>query len=265
MRLKGRKGIVTGSSRGIGRAIARGLAREGADVVINYHKSGEKAQKVAEKIRSMGRESLVIQADVTKKSAVKNMVKETMEAFNRIDFLVNNAGIVRKGPMEDLSVEEWDRVIDVNLRGPFLCSKYIGKQMIEQRGGSIVNISSISGLHPEIYMGAYSPSKAGLIKLSQVLAVEWAKYGIRVNAVCPGAVETPMMDEAYDAPTALKARTEAIPMKRFAKPEEIANLVVFLLSPEASYITGEYIVIDGGSVRSMYHLVHELRRHLNQK
>lgn len=265
MRLKGLKGIVTGSSRGIGRAIARGLAREGADVVINYHKSEEKAKEVAKKIQSMGRESLVIQADVTKKSAVKNMVNETIEAFNKIDFLVNNAGIIQRDPMEDLSVEDWDRVIDVNLRGPFLCSKYVGNEMIAQGGGSIVNISSISGLHPEIYMGAYSPSKAGLLKLSQVLAIEWAKHDIRVNAVCPGPVETPMMEEAYEDPPTLKVRTEAIPMKRFAKPEEIAQLVGFLISPEASYITGEYIVIDGGSVRSMYHLVHELRRHLNQK
>lgn len=258
MKLEKKKVIVTGSSRGIGRSIALHCGKAGADVVVNYHSSTQKANAVAEKIRSMGRKALVIQADVAESSAVKKMVDEAIQEFGRIDILVNNAGIVLKDPMEQLSERDWNRVMNVNLRGPFLCSKYAGRQMIEQESGVIINIASISGLHPEINMGAYSISKAGLIRLSEILAIEWAKYNIRVNAVCPGPVQTPMMKEAYEDPDLYKARTEAIPMKRFAKPEEIAKLVTFLASEDASYITGEQVVIDGGSLRSMYYLIDEL-------
>lgn len=264
MKLKDKKAIVTGSSRGIGRSIALALAREGASVVINYHTSEKKAQAVAEKIHSIGQEAMVIKADVSNKDAVKRIINETVQEFGSIDILVNNAGIVRRDPIHRLSEADWDQVIDTNLRGPFLCSKYAGRQMIEQEEGTIINISSIAGLQPEINLGAYSVSKAGLIRLSQVLAMELSEYNVRVNTVCPGPVETPMMKEAYDTPTLFKARTEAIPMKRFAKPEEIADLVVFLASDNAKYITGEHIVIDGGSTRSMYYLVDKLGKKIKE-
>lgn len=264
MNFNGKNCIVTGSSRGIGRAIALELAKKGANVIVNYYKSEDKAEQVVDKIKSMNREAFSIQADVADKTSVKNMVDTAIERLNTIDVLVNNAGIVQSTPLKDLSVDGWERTINVNMKGPFLCSKYVGQHMIERGSGNIVNIASISGLHPEINMGAYSPSKAGLIRLSQVFAIEWARYNIRVNAICPGPVDTPMMEQSYEDPTLLKARTKAIPMKRFAQPEEIAKLVAFLASDASSYITGEYIVIDGGSVRSMYHLVDELGKEMKK-
>jgi len=258
MKLMGKKAIVTGSSRGIGRAIALDLAQEGADVVVNYHKRGEKAEEVAEEIRSMGRKVLVAKADISDISSVRRMIAETIKEFDRIDILVNNAGIVHKAPMEAVSEEIWDGVMNVNLRGAFLCCKYAGEQMIRQGEGNIINISSIAGFMPEINLGAYSVSKAGLIMLTQLLALEWARYNIRVNAVCPGPIETELIGEAFDTSELLEARTEGVPIRRFGRPEEVAKLVSFLASDDSSNITGEHIVIDGGSLRSMYYLINKL-------
>lgn len=265
MKLLEKKAIVTGSSRGIGRAIALDLAREGADVVINYHRNGEGAKEVAEKISSMGRNTLLIKADISDANSVNTMINETIKEFDRIDILVNNAGIVHKAPMEDLSVEDWDRVMNANLRGAFLCCKYAGKQMIKRREGNIINISSIAAFQPEINLGAYSVSKAGLIMLTQLLAIEWAKYNIRVNAVCPGPIETQLIREAFDTSDLYEARISGVPIQRFGKPEEVAKLVSFLASNDSSNITGEHIVIDGGSMRSMYYLIEKLGRKMNRR
>lgn len=199
-----------------------------------------------------------MKADLSDVISAERIINEMIKEFGKIDILVNNAGVLHKAPMEDITVEDWDRVMNINLRGAFLCSQHARKQMIKQREGNIINISSIAALNPEINMGAYSVSKAGLILLSQLLAVEWAKYNIRVNVVCPRPVEIPMIKESFETPDLLAARVEGVLLGRFGRPEEVAKLVAFLASDDSSNITGEYIVIDGGSARSMYYLVEKL-------
>ena len=259
MKLSGKVAIVTGSSQGIGSGIALKLAESGADVVINYRKNDELAEAVAERIRSLGREALTIRADVSKAADVDRMVQKTLDSFKIIDILVNNAGIFIGGKIAELKEEIWDRVIAVNLKGVFLCCRAVGKYMIANHiEGSIINIASISGKLPELNGNAYSPSKAGAISLSALLAVEWAQYGIRVNSLSPGPVMTPLQQEIYSTPALLAARNRGIPMNRHGQPEEIGNAAVFLASDDASYVTGENLSVDGGSLASMYHLIHQL-------
>jgi glucose 1-dehydrogenase len=259
MKLSGKVAIVTGSSQGIGSGIALKLAESGADIVINYRKNDEMAEIVAKRIRSLGRRSLTIQADVSKAADVNHMVQKTVEIFGTIDILVNNAGIFIGGEIAELEEKVWDRVMAVNLKGVFLCCRAVGKYMIANRiEGSIINIASISGRLPELNGNAYSPSKAGVISLSALLAVEWAQYGIRVNSLSPGPVMTPLQQEIYATPALLAARNRGIPMNRHGQPEEIGQAAVFLASDDASYITGENLSVDGGSLASMYHLIHQL-------
>jgi NAD(P)-dependent dehydrogenase (short-subunit alcohol dehydrogenase family) len=259
MKLEGKVAIVTGSSQGIGSGIALKFAEEGADVVVNYLKNDEKAETVANKIRSSGRQALVVKADASKSMDVNGLVQKTLDTFGKIDILVNNAGIFIGGEIADLKEEIWDRVITVNLKGVFLCCQAVGKYMIKNKlRGSIINIASISGRLPELNGNAYSPSKAGVISLSALLAVEWAEYGIRVNALSPGPVMTPLQKKIYSTPELLDARNRGIPMNRHGSPEEIGKAVVFLASDDASYITGENLSVDGGSLASMYHLIRQL-------
>ena len=259
MKLKGKVAVVTGSSQGIGKAIALDLAKAGAHLVVNYNQNIEAAKEVAETIRMQGRRALILQGDVSKSDDVRQIVKDTLEAFGKIDILVNNAGIFISGPIEEISEQDWDRVIAVNLKGAFLCCQAVGRHMIERKsGGSIINIASISGHIPEIHGGAYTASKAGIIGLTKLLAIEWSKYSIRVNAVSPGPVMTPLQQKAYPTKKLLEARNRAIPMGRHGTPEEIAKAVVFLVSDDAGYITGEEITVDGGSQISMFQLVHRL-------
>lgn len=258
MRLKEKVAIVTGASEGIGRGIALGLAQAGTDVMVNYNQSRDKAEAVAGEIRKLGRKSEIIQADVSRSNDVHRMIQETLDAFGKIDVLVNNAGILIPGLMEELSEEDWDRVIDVNLKGIFLCCQAVGRQWIKNKsGGSIINVASISGEMPEIYDGAYTPSKAGVIGLTRLLAVEWAKYGIRVNTISPGPVMTPLQRKVYPTEKLLEARNKAVPMNRHGDPAEMAAVVVFLASNDSSYITGANIVVDGGSLVSMFHLIRQ--------
>lgn len=254
VKLKGKVAIVTGSSRGIGKAISLEFARQGADVVVNAHRDIKAMFETAEEIRSLGRESIPIVADVSNSKDVNNLVNETVKEFGKIDILVNNAGIMKSTPIEELSEDDWDNVMNVNLKGAFLCSKHVGKQMIKQKKGVIVNIASIAGFVPEVFAGAYSPSKAALISLTYLLALEWAKHNIRVNAICPGPVETAMTNAEWPG-RKREARIKAIPLKRFGKPEEVAKAAVFLASEDSSYITGHALVIDGGSLKSMYYLL----------
>ncbi|MBD3205552.1 glucose 1-dehydrogenase [Candidatus Bathyarchaeota archaeon] len=260
MKLEDKVALVTGAGIGIGKAIALELAKKGADVAVNYLKSEKGALEVVNEIKKSGRDAFAIRADVTDETQVKNMIQETVGKLGRLDILVNNAGVIERTPLEDIKIEEWDRVMDINLRGPFLCTLYAGRHMIENGGGNIVNISSIAALNPDIYMGAYSVSKAALNMFSEVTAVEWAGYNIRVNSVCPGPVETDMIKKAFNTPELLEARLKAIPNHRMSQPEDIAKVVSFLASDDASNITGEHIIVDGASSRSMYFLINQLSK-----
>ena len=261
MKLSGKVAIVTGASQGIGSGIALKLAESGSDVVVNYRENDKMAEIVANRIRSLGRRSLTIQADVSESADVDRLVQKTLESFGAIDILVNNAGIFIGGTIAELEEKIWDQVMAVNLKGVFLCCRAVGKYMIANHiEGSIINIASISGRLPELNGNAYSPSKAGVISLSALLAVEWAEYGIRVNSLSPGPVMTPLQQEIYATPALLAARNRGIPMNRHGQPEEIGQAAVFLASDDASYITGENLSVDGGSLASMYHLIHQLAR-----
>ncbi|MFQ5711545.1 MAG: SDR family NAD(P)-dependent oxidoreductase [Candidatus Geothermarchaeales archaeon] len=258
MRLEGKVAIVTGSSRGIGRAVAIGFAKAGADVVVNCDKDVEAAERVAEEIRSLGRRSIVVRADVSRKEDVDRMVEETLNEFGSIDILVNNAGIFTACPIEDLEEEDWDRVMNVNLKGVFLCSQAVGRHMIKKKSGVIINIASISGHIPETRLGAYTPSKAGVLGLTSLLAVEWAKHNIRVNAISPGPIRTALHEKIFADEVLREARHRAVPLNRPGEPEEIAKIAEFLASDDSSYVTGQTIVADGGSMMSMFYLVHLL-------
>jgi len=259
MKLEGKVAIITGSSQGIGSGIALKFAEEGADIVVNYRQKNNMAEAVAEKIRRLGCRALTIKADVSQKSDVERMVQTALDKFGKIDILVNNAGIFIGGKIADLKEEIWDRVMDVNLKGVFLCCQAVGSYMIANKvKGSIINIASISGKLPELDGNAYSPSKAGVISFSALLAVEWARCGIRVNSLSPGPVMTPLQQEIYSTPALLEARNRGIPMKRHGQPEEIGKAAVFLASDDSSFVTGENLSVDGGSLVSMYHLIHQL-------
>jgi len=243
--LSGKVAIVTGASRGIGRAIALALARDGADILVNARSNIGEARKVAGKIESMGRRVLVILADVSNKEDVDNMVKKTIEVFGKIDILVNNAGVVGSTvPIQELKEEDWDRIISVDLKGTFLCCKAVVPHMINRRSGKIVNISSIAGKEGNANMTAYSAAKAGIIGFTKALSEEVARYGIRVNCVCPALIETELA-ERMDKQQAEYLKSK-IPLGRLGKPEEVAELVKFLVSDASDFIAGQAYNIDGG-------------------
>ena len=246
MRLADKIAVVTGSGRGIGRAISLALAREGAHVVVNDIDL-QVAKEVANEIRALGRRAIAVKADVSNGKEVNDMVNATLKEFGRVDILVNNAGIAMIAPSEDLSEENWDRAININLKGVFLCSQAFGREMIKQKGGKIVNIAAIAGMFAAPDRVAYNSSKAGVILLTKTLAVEWAKYNINVNAVAPAVTKTDMVRKGiaeglYSEETIAKR----FPIGRLLEPEEIANVGVFLASEESSCITGHTIVADGG-------------------
>ena len=253
MKLDKKVSIVTGGGRGIGRAVCLALAREGSNVMVTDVVS-QTAREVSEEIQSMGRRALFFEMDVSKSDQAKKMVAAALSSFGKIDILVNVAGIFFRSPIEDVSEQDWDKVVAVNLKGTFLCSQAVGKEMIKQGGGSIVNFASVAAHTPQINLGAYSPSKAGVLLLTKIMAVEWAKYNIRVNALSPGPILTPMTDSIYNTEKLKKGRAKAIPMDRFGTPEEVAKAVLFLVSDDASYITGHALSIDGGALDSMFYL-----------
>ena len=242
--LEGKIALVTGAAKGIGRAIALALAADGATVVVNYNGSKERAEQVVEEIKALGADGMAYQCNVADTAATADMVKEVIKTYGKLDILVNNAGITRDNLIMKMSEEDFDAVIDANLKGCFNTIKAVSRQMLKQRAGRIINITSVSGILGNAGQANYAASKAGIIGLTKTMARELASSGITVNAVAPGFVGT---DMTQVLPESVKeAATAQIPLGRFGKPEDIANMVAYLASEKASYITGQIISVDGG-------------------
>lgn len=246
MLLDGKVALVTGASRGIGRAVALKLASEGAKVAINYAGSQGKAEEVKAEIEKMGGEAILVQANVADKDAVEQMVGAVVEAFGAIDILVNNAGITRDGLLARMKDEDFEAVVDTNLKGVFYCTKAVAKLMMKKRSGRIVNMASVVGLTGNAGQTNYAASKAGVIGFSKSAAKELASRGITVNMVAPGFIATDMTEAMNEK--AKEAVLGTIPLKREGRPEDVANAVLFLVSENASYITGQIVNVDGGMV-----------------
>jgi NAD(P)-dependent dehydrogenase (short-subunit alcohol dehydrogenase family) len=247
--LKGKAALITGGSRGIGRSIALIFAEAGADVVVSSrNKRPPELEKVAEEIRAMGRKAMAIPAHVGRKEDVQNLVQKTFQEFGRIDILVNNAGANPVlSPMVDLEEEAFEKVMEVNLKGAFLMSKAVAKEMIKRGGGRIINISSISGLRARADgTGAYCISKAAINMMTQVMARELARHNILVNAIAPGSIRTEFSRVNWTDPERRAQRIREIELKRFGEPEEVVGLALFLASEASSFVTGEIIRVDGG-------------------
>ena len=247
--LKGKAALITGGSRGIGRSIALTFAEAGADVVVSSrNKRPPELEKVAEEIRAMGRKAMAIPAHVGRKEDVQNLVQKTFQEFGRIDILVNNAGANPVlSPMVDLEEEAFEKVMEVNLKGAFLMSKAVAKEMIKRGGGRIINVSSISGLRARADgTGAYCISKAAINMMTQVMARELARHNILVNAIAPGSIRTEFSRVNWTDPERRAQRIREIELKRFGEPEEVVGLALFLASEASSFVTGEIIRVDGG-------------------
>jgi 3-oxoacyl-[acyl-carrier protein] reductase len=244
MRLEGKKAIVTGASRGLGRAIALAFAREGADVLVNYASREEQAREVAAAIAGLGRNAILHRADVSDAGQVRAMVEAAVSGFGRVDILVNNAGITMpKGPLETAEVE-WDRVLAVNLTGVFLCSRAVVDGMIAQGGGRIVNIASTAGQTGTLSGPAYCAAKAGVIGLTKSLARAFAPHNILVNAISPALIDTEIL--YWRTPAQWKETLESIPLKRLGDPNDLAETAVLLASSGGNFITGATIDVNGG-------------------
>lgn len=244
--LKGKTALVTGASRGIGRAIALALAEAGANVAVNYAGSREKAEQVVSDIEGLGGKAIAIQANVAQEEDVRSMVKEVIGEFGSLNILVNNAGITRDNLLMRMKGQDWDDVINTNLKGVFNATKAVSRQMMKQRAGRIINVASVTGVIGNPGQANYAASKAGILGLTKSSARELAARNITVNAIAPGFIATDMTDELGDE---VKAEMlKQIPLARFGKPEDVAALVKFLASEESGYITGQTFCVDGGMV-----------------
>jgi NAD(P)-dependent dehydrogenase (short-subunit alcohol dehydrogenase family) len=245
--LVGKVAMVTGGRRGIGKAIALALAEAGADIAIcdRVIEDGE-LETVADEVRQRGRRSLALQADITNKADVDSLVHRVVDEFGVIDILVNNVATNIRAPLLELREEGWDRVIDTDLKGYYLCSQAVGKKMAEQKRGNIINIASTAAMKAAPEMGAYCIAKAGVVMLTRVLALELAQYNIRVNAIAPYMVKTKFSQPLWSDPQTLKQIESEIPLGRLAETDDIIGSVLFLASDTSSYITGHTIIVDGG-------------------
>ncbi len=245
-RLEGRVALITGGSRGLGRGIALAFAEEGAKVSFNYQKAKEAAQKVVRAVEEKGSEALTQKADITSADDVEQLVKATLERFGRIDILVNNAGIAFPRAFTEMTVEEWDRMQAVHVRGMFLCSRNVVPAMLKQGKGNIINMVGSFGIHPEANWTHLSTAKAGMIAFTQALARELGPKGVRVNAVCPAMIKTEMI-EHYD-PNMLEGLRQRYPLRRLGEVHDVTASVLFLASDDSDYFTGQTLAPCGGDV-----------------
>ena len=245
--LSGKTAVVTGGSSGLGSAISLALAQAGANVVV-VDLQKPRDSTLLDQIAASGSKPLFIAADICKRAAITEVVATTVNEFGAIDILVTSAGVGNKTPAENLTEAEWDQVLDINLKGVFCCCQEVGKQMIKQKSGNIVNVSSMSGnmVNKDRTISAYCVSKSGVIMLTKNLAVEWAKYNIRVNSIAPGYFVTPFNTAWMNNEEMTKMALDLTPMKRFGQPQEIGPVAVFLASQAAGFITGQTLVVDGG-------------------
>ncbi len=246
MSLKDKAALITGGSRGIGKEIALELARNGVHIGISYVSNTEKANEVLEEIKSYGVNAIAVKANVSVEEDVLQMIKTIEEELGTIDILVNNAGITKDNLLIRMKEQDWDEVMDVNLKGVFLCTKAVSRIMMKKRYGKIINITSVVGITGNAGQGNYSASKAGVIGFTKSMARELASRGIRVNGIAPGFIETDMTDVLKDE--IKEAMLKTIPLNSFGNPKHIANLAVFLASESSDYITGQIINVDGGMI-----------------
>lgn len=248
MRLEGKKAIVTGAGRGIGRAIALNFAREGADILVNYHSNDAAAQEVIQKVQEIGRKAVAVKADVSNYQDAYKMVDAAINDLGGLDILVNNAGMSKPGMMLKMSEEDWDKIIDIHLKGTFNASQAAGRQMKEQKSGRIINVISSAGLYGTIGQINYSSAKAGVIGFTKSASRELGRYNITVNAICPGITATEMTEKLRSDEKLKEIYLGRIQLGRFGQPEDISPAFVFFASDEASYVTGQILAVDGGYI-----------------
>jgi len=247
--LDGKVAVVIGGTSGIGRAIAHGLAQAGADVIPTSRRA-EQVETAADEIEALGRRTLRLTSDVSDRSSLQNVLTETIKAFDKVDILVNSAGRTKRAPTIDFLDEDWNAIMDTNLTGTLRACQIFGRHMIERRYGRIINIASLSTFVALYEVAAYSASKAAVASLTKSLAVEWASYGVCVNAIAPGVFRTALNQKLLDESERGREFLLRTPMKRFGKVEELAGAAVFLASDAASFVTGEILTVDGGFLAS---------------
>ncbi|MEA3548310.1 MAG: 3-oxoacyl-ACP reductase family protein [Thermodesulfobacteriota bacterium] len=246
MKLKDKIALVTGSSRGVGRAVALGLAKQGANVVVNYTSNENAADEVVEIIQSMGGKAIAVKADVAQKAEVENLVNSAIDTFGRLDILVNNAGFTRPSMMIKMTEDQWDQVVDIHLKGAFLCSQAAGLHMKEQKSGKIINVTSVAGIVGTVGQINYSAAKGGIISMTKSIARELARYNVCANVISLGIVATDMTEKIRSDEKLKEIYMNRILLKRFAEAEDIAPAFAFLASDESNYITGQLLCVDGG-------------------
>jgi len=245
MRLENKTAVITGSSRGIGAAIAKGFASEGCNIVLNYLSSHDEAEKVKKEILGFGRRCIAVKADVSKRQEVESLFNESIKEFNKIDILVNNAGFGKRAPFLEITDEDWDAIFNVLAKGYFMCGQVFGAHMVKNGKGKIINVSSISKYLPDFARAHYCSAKGAIGMLTKSMAYELSPYGVNVNEIVPGAIKTDI-DKAFKDPELLKNISNRAFIGGVGKPEDLIGAAVFLASGESNYVTGAEIVVDGG-------------------